>query len=160
MDTNEILSKINEVAGGMVLEKARFGRSGLLSVWLEARAIVPVAKALKADPRLGLDWLENLSVAQVGQALIVSYLVRSTTTDAIVMLRCSLELTPGNEKSWIDLPSVRSIWPMSEPFEAEVSELFGIRFGTRHSNLLPDGWQGFPLRKSYNVGPRGEEAGS
>lgn len=51
-----------------------------------------------------------------------------------------------------ELPSVSSIWKTAEWHEREAFDLMGIYF-TDHPDLrrilLPDDWQGFPLRKDY-----------
>lgn len=52
------------------------------------------------------------------------------------------------------IPSVEKIWRISDWFERETFDMFGIEFeGHRDLRriLLPEDWEGWPLRKDYEV---------
>jgi NADH:ubiquinone oxidoreductase subunit C len=53
------------------------------------------------------------------------------------------------------VPSVTPIWPTANFFEREIFDLFGVHF-EGHPNLtrilMPEEWEGHPLRKDYGVG--------
>jgi len=53
-----------------------------------------------------------------------------------------------------EIDSVISVWRSADWYEREVFDLFGVRF-RNHPNLkrilMPDDWQGYPLRKDYPV---------
>ena len=52
------------------------------------------------------------------------------------------------------VPSVAGIWPTANWLEREAFDMFGIVF-SGHPELkrilLPDEWQGYPLRKDYDI---------
>jgi NADH:ubiquinone oxidoreductase subunit C len=155
VDKNPLIAKLNKSVPGAVLETRRFGRSGVISLWLEAEAIAKVAKVLKSDVDLKLDWLENLSLVEFEDVLVATYFLASSTIQQSLILRISA--VPESPMDRVCFPSTRSVWPMVEPMEKEAEELFGVSFQVDpkiqktefKANLLPENWIGFPLRKGY-----------
>ncbi len=66
--------------------------------------------------------------------------------------RIRLRVMVDEASSSVD--SMVPVWPAANYYEREVFDLFGIRFDG-HPNLrrilMPDDWQGHPLRKDYPV---------
>ena len=63
-----------------------------------------------------------------------------------------LEVRVTVPKSKPVVPSVEQIWRVADWFEREVYDMYGITFeGHRDLRriLLPDDWEGYPLRKDY-----------
>ena len=78
----------------------------------------------------------------------VVYHLQSIARKERVRLKCRL----AGEHPEID--SVTSVWRSANWYEREVFDLFGIRF-RNHPDLrrilMPDNWEGHPLRKDYPV---------
>ena len=78
----------------------------------------------------------------------VVYHLHSIERNLRVRLKCRLA---GGDPA---IESVTSVWRAADWYEREVFDLFGIRF-TGHPDLrrimLPDDWEGHPLRKDYPV---------
>lgn len=64
--------------------------------------------------------------------------------------RLSIEIHISKENATV--PSVTSIYPTADWHERESAEMFGIAYEGHpdpRNILLPDDWEGFPLRKDY-----------
>jgi NADH-quinone oxidoreductase subunit C len=69
-------------------------------------------------------------------------------------LKQRIRLVARLEGSVPSIPTIVEVWPAANFYEREVFDLFGIDF-PRHPNLkrimMPDDWNGNPLRKDYPV---------
>jgi len=115
--------------------------------------------ALKAD---GYDMCADVTAvdyrAHRGRALpaavtaerfeVVANLVSMTTRERV---RVRAQVPDGDAT----IPTLFFLWPGTEALEREVYDMFGIRFD-RHPDLtrilMPEDWEGYPLRKDYAVG--------
>lgn len=89
-----------------------------------------------------VDWFPSVPRFQV------SYHILSHLLKERIRLRVLVQ------ESDPSVPSIVPIWPGANFFEREVFDLFGIRF-EGHPDMrrimMPDEWQGHPLRKDYPV---------
>ena len=78
----------------------------------------------------------------------VVYHLHSLARNQRLRLKCRL---PGSNP---EIDSVTEVWRSANWFERETFDLFGVRF-RNHPDLrrimLPDDWEGHPLRKDYPV---------
>lgn len=66
--------------------------------------------------------------------------------------RVRLKVRLGGDMPALD--SVTPVWPGANYFEREVFDLFGVRFNGHpylRRLLMPENWEGHPLRKDYPV---------
>src|SRR5579871_2372549 len=129
------------------LVDAKFDR-GELTLTVDPEDIAPALRALGAggynffEDMTAVDWYPSVPRFQL------SYHLLSHAQKERVRVRAMVdEADPSVE-------SITGIWAGANYFEREVFDLFGIRF-EGHPNLrrilMPDDWQGYPLRKDYPV---------
>ncbi len=117
--------------------------------------IKEIAIFLRDDERLQFDYLMCLSGVDLSQRdgfpkgkLAVVYHLFSMTHKHKIILKVEV---PTDAPT---VPSVESIWKTANWHEREAFDLYGIQF-TNHPDLrrilLPYDWEGFPLRKDYQV---------
>jgi NADH-quinone oxidoreductase subunit C len=129
------------------LEDAKLDR-GELTLTITAVKIRSAAATVQAagynffEDVTAVDWFPSSPRFQL------SYHIVSHTQKERIRLRV---LVDGDAPA---VESITSVWPSANFYEREVFDLFGIRF-EGHPNLrrimMPDEWQGHPLRKDYPV---------
>lgn len=146
------LRPANEVAALLV---ERLGLEAVVS-HDEAAAVVPaarlgaIARALRDDETLAFDYLSCLSAVDYVQHFEIVYHLYSTTLRQKAALKVRL-VEPD-----LTVASVAGIWRGADWHEREAADLFGIAFDGHpelRRLLLPDEFEGFPLRKSYPLAP-------
>jgi len=136
--------------------KARFG-GAIAEAWLDRKQPILVVAADQlleisrhSRDEEGFDLLVDLTA--------VDWPKREKRFDLVLILysfrkneRLRIKALLGENEP---VTSVESIWPTANWLEREVYDMFGIVF-EGHSNLkrllLPEEWQGYPLRKDYDI---------
>ena len=129
------------------LTDAKFDRNEL-TLTIAAEEIRAAAEAVK---NAGYNFFEDLTAVDwfpSSPRFQLSYHILSHPHKERIRLRVMLEeASPSVE-------SITAVWPSANFYEREVFDLFGIRFD-EHPNLrrilMPDDWEGYPLRKDYPV---------
>src|SRR6202166_2005614 len=136
--------------------KEKFGPA-ILEDWTDRKqAILVVARELLAEIAIysrddeKFDWLSDLTA--------VDWPKREKRFDVVLNMysfekneRLRLKVHAGADER---VPSVQGVWATANWEEREVYDMFGIGFGGHpdlRRILLPDEWQGFPLRKDYDI---------
>src|SRR5579863_3467793 len=136
--------------------KEKFGPA-ILEAWVDRKqAILVVARELLVEiatysrDEEKFDWLSDLTA--------VDWPKREKRFDIVLNMysfekneRLRLKVHAGEDER---VPSVQGVWATSNWEEREVYDMFGVVF-EGHPELkrilLPDEWQGYPLRKDYDI---------
>jgi NADH-quinone oxidoreductase subunit C len=156
MDATAIIEALSRAVPGVGFEPVVSG-DGMPTIYVPREQLVETCLALRDRAELGYAFLADL--------LPVDYLPREPRFE-IVYLLASLGVAgfgdtpkrlrikvrvPGSDPT---VPSVSSVWPAAAWSEREAYDLFGIHV-TDHPDLrrilMPEDWEGFPLRKDYPV---------
>jgi len=126
---------------------AKFDR-GELTLTVEADRIRAAARAVQAA---GYNFFEDLTAVDWFPAIPrfqVSYHILSHQYKEHIRLRVMVDEADAQ------VDSIIPVWPSANFYEREVFDLFGIRFN-EHPNMvrimLPEEFEGHPLRKDYPV---------
>jgi NADH-quinone oxidoreductase subunit C len=143
---NDLVKRFRAKFGAGLLEAIEDRKQAILTV--ERVRLVEIALYLRDEEKF--DMLADLTA--------VDWPKREKRFDVVLdlysfakneRLRLKVHAADGEEVS-----SVVSVWPAANWQEREVYDMFGIVF-SGHPDLkrilLPDEWQGYPLRKDYDI---------
>ena len=121
---------------------------GILNIRLNPSALLPVCEMLQSNAELAFDYLADVTGIDWKDRIEVVYQLTAIEKNVRIALRVNLD----HEKPEVD--SVTSVWKGADFQEREVYDLMGVVF-KGHPDLrrilLPEDWEGYPLRKDYVI---------
>jgi NADH-quinone oxidoreductase subunit C len=147
LETHPVLRQLRGFDSEAV-EEAQFFR-GELTLYIPAAKLRPVGEFLRDTPGLAFRYLSDVTAVDYYPSeprfATVYHLL---SFDRNERLRLKVRL-PGDDPR---VDSMVPVWPAANAFEREVYDLFGIYFEGHPylvRILLPEDWEGHPLRKDY-----------
>lgn len=124
---------------------------GEITIHIRASQLRAVCEFLRDEPDLSFKYLSDVTALDhypsEPRFETVYHLLSFETNE-----RLRLKVRISGENPQVD--SMVPIWPAANAFEREVFDLFGIHF-QGHPDLrrilMPEDWEGHPLRKDYPV---------
>jgi NADH-quinone oxidoreductase subunit C len=159
MEPLEIAEKIKERFADEVIDLKEF--RGQVSVTLKKDRVLEICRYLHDEPSLALDYLVDLcGVDYLGKKEVrfeVVYHLYSMQHRHMIRLKAEV---PEDDA---EIDSVMPVWQGVNWHEREAYDMYGIVF-KGHPDLrrvlMPEDWDGHPLRKDYPVkGPEKEWGG-
>jgi NADH-quinone oxidoreductase subunit C len=147
LETNLALQKLRDFDPEAV-EDARTFR-GEVTIYIRPANFLRACEFLRDEPGLKFNFLADVTALdlypQEPRFEIVYHLLSLETAQR---LRLKLRVRGENPRFITAIP----VWPAANAFEREVFDLFGIIFDGHpflRRMLLPEDWEGHPLRKDY-----------
>jgi NADH-quinone oxidoreductase subunit C len=150
MDSTALVALMQEALPGVHLESAT-SRDLHATIYIGREDVPVVMRAMRDRPALQFSVLAELTAVDYWPhepRFEVTYLLLSVEHRARARLKVRLS---GESAS---VATVSDIWPAANWLEREVWDLFGIAFEGHPDPrrlLMPEDWEGFPLRKDYPV---------
>jgi NADH-quinone oxidoreductase subunit C len=143
---NELVGRLRAKFGAGLVEAIEDRKQAILTV--ECARLAEISQYLRDEEKF--DLLSDLTA--------VDWPKREKRFDVVLNLysfakneRLRVKARAGDGE---EVPSVAGVWPTANWLEREVFDMFGVVFAG-HPNLtrilLPDEWQGYPLRKDYDI---------
>lgn len=158
MEPLEITEKIKEKFGVEIIEVSEF--MGQVAISVKPGKIMDICRYLHDDPDLYMDYLADLCGVDYPDRKYrfeVVYNLFSIKHSHRIRIKALLQEKDPN------IDSVVPVWAGANWHEREVYDMFGIVFNGHpdlRRILMPDDWEGYPLRKDYPLkGPDAEYKG-
>ena len=142
MDLNKIFDSISSIDGVELNLEANI-------IMVTSASLLTVADKFKNDVNVDFDFLMCITALDNGDSKIftIAYNFHSNKHNHSVEIRV---VVADDE----EVPSLANIWKTADWHEREAYDMMGIKF-SGHPDLkrilLPEDWEGFPLRKDYKV---------
>jgi len=146
MTPQEIQARLAARFGDAVGPMAETKRDPFFTVRRDA--LVEVCRFAKADPELAFDALEDLTALDWPQRGVIELVLHLFSFRHKHGVALKVEL----DRAAPSVPTLSDVWRAAEWFEREVLDLFGVTFEGHPDPrriMLPDDWEGWPLRKDY-----------
>lgn len=149
LETNPAIEKLKEFAPEAI-EEVRVFRCEL-TLYIRLESLRRVCQLLRDAPDLQFKFLADVTAVDLypnEPRFEAVYHLLSLETGK----RLRLKARVSGQDPRVD--SLVSIWPAANAFEREVFDLFGIVFEGHpylRRILMPEDWEGHPLRKDYPV---------
>ncbi len=157
-----VVQKVQEKYSDAILDVSDI--RGELTLVVRKDIIYELMAFLKNDSELAYNFLADVTAVDYSvmedvlmkydyARFMVVYHLLSTETKERLRVK-----VPVREKE-LSIPSMASIWKVANWLERETYDMFGITF-EEHPDLrrilMPDDYEGYPLRKDYPLRGRGE----
>lgn len=143
MDREKLVSDLSKALSRLPQEPTWEDAKGDPVLKVSASVLKEAASLLKEQ---GFGMLLAVVAVDEGEEIRIAYPLFS------LGLRARLILMTRVSKESPEVPSLSDVWPAANWHEREQAELLGVSFvghpDLRHL-LLPEDWEGYPLRKDY-----------
>jgi NADH-quinone oxidoreductase subunit C len=156
MEPLQVVEFLREEFSDHILKQEEF--RGQMTLYVEKDKLIDICRYLKSEPSMAFNYLRDLTAvdwqAKKDSRYEVVYHLYSIKYKEMIRLKVTVD-----EKD-MSVQSLVPVWAGANWHERECYDMFGITF-TGHPDhrriLMPDDWEGFPLRKDYPVkGPDAE----
>ena len=153
MADHPAVGRLRERFGDAIIGMVTF--RGETTVLVERSSAVDVCAFLRHEPDLRYNFLSAIQccdwLGHEPRFEVVYHLLSMERADR-------LRIKVGVPETDLTVPTMTVVWRTANWFEREIYDMFGIRFGGHpdlRRILMPDDWEGYPLRRDEPIG--GEE---